>query len=162
VLDNNGSILLFYSNIEQFNIKGTDFNDTLNGGTGNDSLLGNTGDDRLFGGSGSDTLAGGQGRDSLVFGRPSEGIDTITDFSVNDDTLVFSASFDAGLVAGSVTSQMFRIGTAATTNEHRFIYNAGSGDLFYDSDGVGANEQIKIAALETNLSLTNNNFLVAL
>ncbi len=53
---------------------------------------------------------------------------------------------------------MFTIGTVATSSEHRFIYDADSGDLFYDSDGVGANEQIKIAGLGTNLSLNHNNF----
>jgi Ca2+-binding RTX toxin-like protein len=169
---NNGATrLLGYSNIEQFNITGSDFNDTIAGGTGNDtiagglgndSLVGSTGNDRLFGGIGNDTLSGGSGNDSLVFERLGEGIDTITDFSVNNDLLVFSTTFDAALVVGSVTSQMFRIGTAATSNEHRFIYNAGSGDLFYDSDGIGTNEQLKIASLGTNLSLTNNNFNVAL
>jgi Ca2+-binding RTX toxin-like protein len=162
---------LRYTGIEQLNIIASDFNDSLNGGIGNDtiagglgndSLLASTGNDRLSGGGGNDTIAGGQGRDSFVFGRLSEGIDTITDFSVNDDTLVFSTSFDTGLVAGSVTSQMFRIGTAATSSEHRFIYNPGSGDLFYDSDGIGTNEQLQIASLGTNLSLTNNNFSVAL
>jgi Ca2+-binding RTX toxin-like protein len=170
-LNNNSTDLLNYYNIEQFNITGSDFNDSLLGGTGNDtiaagagndSLLGSTGNDTLSGGSGNDTLSGGSGNDSFVFERLGEGIDTITDFSVNNDLLVFSAAVDAGLVAGSVSSQMLIMGTAATSNEHRFIYNAGSGDLFYDSDGVGANEQIKIAGLGTNLALTNNNFNVAL
>ena len=53
---------------------------------------------------------------------------------------------------------MFTIGTVAASSEHRFIYDADSGDLFYDSDGVGANEQIKIAGLGTNFSLNHNNF----
>jgi Ca2+-binding RTX toxin-like protein len=188
-LNNSTTDLLVYYNIEQFNITGTDFddslrggtgndtiaggfgndsllgqtgNDTINGGLGNDSLIASTGNDTITGGVGDDTISGGTGQDSLVFNSLDGGIDTITDFSVNDDLLVFSTTFDAGLVAGSVTSQMFLIGTAATSNEHRFIYNAGSGDLFYDSDGVGTNEQIKIASLGTNLSLTNNNFNVAL
>ena len=66
--------------------------------------------------------------------------------------------FGGDLVAGSIGSEMFTISTVATSNEHRFIYDAGSGDLFYDNDEVGANEQIKIAGLGTNLALTHNNY----
>ena len=71
--------------------------------------------------------------------------------------MVFSAAGFEGL-GGMVSSEMLTIGTAATSNEHRFIYNSGSGDLFYDSDGMGNNSQIKLASLTPSLALTNNNF----
>ena len=170
-VNNNSDDLLFYYNIEQLGLTGTSFNDSLGGatgndsiagGAGNDSIIGYSGDDYLYGGSGDDTLTGDLGKDSFVFERLDDGIDDITDFSVNDDILVFSTTFDSDLVEGSVNSEMFTIGTTATSNEHRFIYDAGSGDLFYDSDGVGALEQIRIASLGSNLALTSNNFTIGL
>ncbi|MBE9168127.1 tandem-95 repeat protein [Pleurocapsales cyanobacterium LEGE 06147] len=158
---------------------GDNGNDTLNGGLGNDTLFGNNGEDQLFGdagddwlfgdngndtligGTGNDTLTGGRGADRFIFNSPHEGVDTITDFSVNNDTLVFSAAgFGGDLVPGRVSSPMFNLGVAATTEFHRFIYDAGSGDLFYDSDGTGDNEQVRIARLGSGLSLGNDNLFI--
>jgi Ca2+-binding RTX toxin-like protein len=73
-LNNNSTDLLAYSNIEQFNVTGTDFNDslvggsgndTINSGSGNDSINGGLGNDRLLGQVGNDTLSGGVGNDTL-------------------------------------------------------------------------------------------------
>jgi Ca2+-binding RTX toxin-like protein len=140
---------------------GTKGEDIYQGLNGNDILSGEGGDDTLTGGLGNDTLNGGTGNDVLVFDSPNQGIDTITDFSVQDDTLVFSAAgFGGNLVAGKVSSQMFTLGTAATSSSHRFIYNVGSGDLFYDSDGIGQNEQIRIARLDSGLNLGIDHLLV--
>jgi hypothetical protein len=76
--------------------------------------------------------------------------------------LVFSAAgFGENLVAGKVSRQMFTLGTAATSSSHRFIYNFGSGDLFYDSDGAGGNEQIKLARLGSGLSLASDNLFIS-
>ena len=142
-------------------IKGEDGNDTLNGGIGNDTLDGGKHDDYLSGGLGNDTLTGGNGKDSFFFNSLESGIDTITDFSVNDDRLVFSAAgFGGNLTAGMVSSEMFTVGTAATSEEHRFIYDAGSGDVFYDSDGAGDREQTLIARLNSGLSLGSNNLFI--
>jgi Ca2+-binding RTX toxin-like protein len=129
-------------------LSGNNGNDELSGEAGDDVLVGDNGNDTLIGGLGNDTLNGGKGNDLLVFNSFNQGVDTITDFSVKEDSLVFSAAgFGGNLVAGKVTSQMFILGTAATSSSHRFIYNVGNGDLFYDSDGVGGNEQEKIARL---------------
>ena len=137
--------------------------DVLLGGDGNDYLVGKQGNDTINGGAGSDYLAGGAGSDSFIFNSPNEGVDTIADFSVEDDTLVFSAAgFGGNLTSGMLASQMFTVGTAATNNEHRFVYDAGSGDLSYDSDGTGENEQVKIVSLNNGLTLTHNNFYVEL
>ena len=138
-------------------IRGGDDEDILFGGEGNDTLKGDNQNDELYGGNGNDSLFGGVGEDSFVFSNTNQGVDIITDFSVQDDTLVFSAAGFEGL-GGMVSSEMLTIGTAATSNEHRFIYNSGSGDLFYDSDGMGNNSQIKLASLTPSLALTNNNF----
>ncbi|MEM9275442.1 MAG: hypothetical protein AAGA80_21115, partial [Cyanobacteria bacterium P01_F01_bin.143] len=141
-------------------IIGESGNDTLHGGVGNDSLIGGNDNDLLSGGIGNDSLTGGRGNDSFVFNSPDEGVDIITDFSVKDDILVFSAAgFGGDLAAGEVGSDMFVLGTAATSSEHRFIYSSDNGDLFFDSDGTGDNEQVKIAQLDSGLNLGNDNFL---
>ena len=144
-------------------LSGNNGKDKLAGEAGDDILFGDNGNDTLIGGLGNDTINGGRGSDSFVFNSPNEGVDTISDFSVKDDTLVFSAAgFGGNLTVGTVSSEMFTIGTAATSNEHRFIYDAGSGDLFYDSDGIGDREQVEIAHLDSGLSLDNNNLFVSL
>lgn len=121
-------------------------------------MVGKQGNDTLNGNMGSDRLEGGAGEDRFIFNSPYDGVDTIVDFSVEDDTIVFSANgFGGNLTAGMVSSEMFTVGTAATSNEHRFIYDAGSGDLSYDSDGIGEQEQIKLASLKPDLTLTHNN-----
>ncbi|PSF36679.1 hypothetical protein C7H19_13470 [Aphanothece hegewaldii CCALA 016] len=177
-----------FSNIERFSITGTqakddittgEGNDTisgsggndkitaaggsdvLNGGLGNDTLLGGTGNDVLTGGDGIDNLTGGGGLDQFIFNAPSEGIDIITDFKVVDDTIVLSASgFAGGLAIGTLAANQFIIGSAATTADHRVIYNSTTGGLFFDVDGVGATAATQFALLDPALLPTNADFLV--
>ena len=42
--------------------------------------------------------------------------------------------FSDGLVASSISSEIFTVNTVDTNNMHRFIYNSGSRDFFNDSD----------------------------
>jgi Ca2+-binding RTX toxin-like protein len=72
--------------------------DTVKGGPGNDAISTAHGDDWLFGGTGNDTLAGGDGADAFYypFFMEADGIkshceiDTIKDFEVGVDKLLFS------------------------------------------------------------------------
>jgi len=135
--------------------------DTLAGGDGNDFLHGGKDNDLLLGNAGDDTLTGGKGKDSFVFNNLDEGVDTITDFSVQDDLLVFWATgFGDDLAVGNLSSERFIIGTAATDSEHRFIYDDLNGDLFYDLDGNGDIGHVKIAQFDSNLQLNNNHFQI--
>ncbi|WP_081402834.1 CARDB domain-containing protein [Scytonema hofmannii] len=114
--------------------------DTLDGGTGDDTLLGGSGNDTLIGGFGNDVLTGGAGADIFVLNNPNTGVDSITDFSVVDDTLrVSAAGFGGALAVGeAITSSQFLIGSgavAATNSSQRFIYNTTTGALFFDADG---------------------------
>jgi len=79
---------------------GTAENDIINGTQGNDNLNGSDGDDHLTGGDGmdtlsddgdgNDTLTGGAGADLFTFDT-SDGVNTITDFSVAErDKIIIS------------------------------------------------------------------------
>ena len=79
-------------------LSGGNGNDVLNAGEGNDSVLGGNGDDILSGGAGNDVLTGGRQADSFVF-RDNFGLDRITDFVDNTDTLVFGGDLWDGLMS---------------------------------------------------------------
>ncbi len=139
-------------------LTGTSAVNTINGGNGNDILLGL---------GGADQLTGNNGNDQFLFNSSSEGIDTITDFVVTDDTIVVSKSgFGDGLstnmVNTSITAAQFQLGAsdAASSAGTRFIYNSSTGALFYDSDGTGTNAGQQLATLNTGLSMTNTNIFV--
>ena len=134
-------------------------NDLLFGQDGNDSLDGGSENDRLEGGVGNDTLTGGSGRDNFVFDRLRNETDIINDFSPADDTMSFRAAGFRGIsTTGMLDSQMLTIGTDATSRIHRFIYNPGSGDLFYDLDRSRNRPPLLIAELDPGLALTNTDF----
>lgn len=142
-------------------ITGNDGNQILSGLAGNDVLDGEDEDDILLGGSGDDVLIGGRGTDRLL---GSEGddrfdfsfflspfitdVDTIADFVAADDAIQISAfRFGGGLTAGgAISAGQFRLGTGALDTSDRFIYNS-KGELFFDSDGVGAAAQVQFATL---------------
>jgi serralysin len=92
-------------------------------------------------------------------------VDAITDFSAADDfivldTAVFTALAPPDLFLRDLTAAEFRIGTAAQDATDRIIYNGVTGDLLYDSDGVGGAAAIRFAAVTPGLALTNLDFLV--
>ena len=185
-----------YGGVGNDNIEGFDGDDILYGGVGNDTLSGNTGknilyggvgndtlsgsyqgnnvlyggdgNDNLSGGIGSDTLTGGAGKDQFSLDTPVNGIDDITDFSVNDDTILASYyALGILIISGvgeipytAITPEQFILGSAAANANNRFIYNQNTGALFFDRDGTGAAEQVQFATLSTGLALTNANILV--
>jgi len=141
-------------------LSGSSGNDSLSGGTGNDALYGNLGNDTLNGGANLDYLAGGEGNDSFAFNSPTQGIDTIADFNVTQDTINVSASgFGGGLTAGVIPSSRFVVGSAATNSSQRFIYNNTTGALSFDVDGNGSSGAVQFASLSGGLSLTNNDIV---
>ncbi|MCV5919901.1 type I secretion C-terminal target domain-containing protein, partial [Escherichia coli] len=69
---------------------GSDRGISLIGGAGDDRIIGGDGDDMLIGGLGSDILTGGGGNDIFKWTQDTvdEGaVDTITDFTLNEDTI---------------------------------------------------------------------------
>jgi len=137
-------------------ISGSSGNDTINSGPDNDILYGNLGNDTLMGGLGKDYLNGGAGNDAFVFNSPLDTLDTIGDFSVEDDTILVSASgFGADLTLGAISSSQLAIDSVATTSSQRFIYNNSTGSLSFDVDGNGGTAQVQVATLGINLAMTN-------
>jgi len=137
-------------------------NDAIFGGAGNDNLIGEGGNDNLTGSSGKDILTGGGGKDNFIFSKFTEGVDIINDFVSADDTIKVDASnFGGKLKAGSaITAKQFVIGTAATTAQHRFIYQKSSGDLFFDRDGTGSFAKNLIANFSNEPTLSRLDIVV--
>lgn len=156
-------------------LKGLGGNDELLGGGGADTLYGGIYYDTLVGGDGSDVLSGGSGQDVFRFDWTlgSDNVDTITDFDVaegdkielethvfrkfpdvvieeNDDGIIFYNSI--------LQAKQFKIGAAATTADHRIIYNSATGALYYDPDGIGSSAQVQFAQLKAGLALSSTSF----
>lgn len=158
---------------------GGNANDSLDGGTGNDILSGDDGNDVIVGGDGADVLLGGLGMDTLTgnAGRDvfvfdtalgKTNIDTITDFSVVDDTIKLShAIFSKAACSGSLTNgtahltaDAFFIGAKAHDSSDRIIYDSVTGALSYDPDGTGSAAPVQFATLQSGLKLTHNDFMI--
>ncbi|WP_305123458.1 calcium-binding protein [Roseomonas sp. GC11] len=115
-------------------------NNSLQGSAGNDFLSGGGGNDTLQGGAGADWLEGGTGADRFLYASIAEGGDTLAEFEPWLDTVVVSAGgFGGGLVAGRVLpGTQFTTGPVAQGSGAQFVYDAGTGNLWWDADGSGA------------------------
>jgi Ca2+-binding RTX toxin-like protein len=154
------------SNIE--NATGGNGNDTLNGNNlankltgngGNDSLRGFGGNDVMNGGAGKDTLTGGPGFDSFVFNTALTTFDTISGYSVTQDVIKLAKSVFTG-IGPTLTANEFRLGAAATGNDHHILYRPSTGQLFFDPDGVGGDPAVQFARLGTGLAMGAGEFLM--
>ncbi len=138
---------------------GGDTGTNLIGGDGDDVILGGDGDDVLIGGLGSDILTGGDGSDIFKWTVDSvdEGaVDTITDFTVNEDSIDLrevisdlnnsmidmddllghiSADYDA-----STESVSLNITTDANVQQTIVVENLGTS---IDFNGLSSNEIVE-------------------
>jgi serralysin len=163
--------------------------DTLNGGAGNDSgdggfgndiLSGGRGDDTLSGGFGADTLNGGRGNDSLTGGvggsidtfvfsnaLTAGNVDDIEDFSSPFDQIALDDAVFTGLGLGALAAGAFRVGAFALDATDRIIYQASTGNLYFDADGVGGTGRQQFAHVDpftvvtAALSLRAGSFSIA-
>jgi len=124
--------------------------DLLQGGVGNDDLFGASGNDRLNGGTGIDTVSGGVGRDTFLFNTATgaRNIDILQGFVVKDDTIALdNAVFDAFVGKRDLRVGEFRRGSVAVDDDDRILFNASTGALFYDEDGVGGTAAVQFARI---------------
>ena len=145
-------------------------NDRMGGKAGNDQLYGDEGDDEIWGGIGDDLLVGGQGKDLLtglsgadtfLFNSFEEGVDIITDFNgeQGDRIHIMGSGFTNELAIGLLDADSFALGAATGVNA-QFIYHQTTGSLFFDSDGSGAQEAVKIAQLSNNTNLGHSDIVI--
>ena len=140
-------------------------NDLMTGGSGDDSMFGNTGNDTIAGNTGNDLINGGTGEDYFIFNSVlgSNNVDHIQFYNELDDTILLDAAFFLGIgSAGSIlTASSFTVGTAATSIDHRIIFNSATGALSYDGDGNGAGTPVQFAILTEIIgTITNAEFLI--
>jgi Ca2+-binding RTX toxin-like protein len=158
-------------NVSSNTLVGNNANNILAGLAGNDQISGLGGDDSLNGGTGNDTLNGGAGNDTIITGTGVDGVvfntalgadnvDQVQDFSHASDTFLLDDAIFTALSPGVLTAAAFAIGAAASTADHRIIYDSASGALSYDADGAGGDAQIQFAQIATGLPLTNDDFSV--
>lgn len=102
-----------------------------NGTSGRDSFTGTEGNDTIIGGAGGDILTGGAGYDKFVYTNIRDRGDTITDFKVGTDKIVFTQLLDS-LVSGGYN------GTNAIADNYVRVVQGSSSSNFnvqIDSDG---------------------------
>ena len=109
--------------------------DAVTGGSGRDFLVGGAGNDTLTGGAGQDSLLGGGGADTFVFNSCDTSPDSIVDFVAADDTIQLDAGVFQGLPAGVLAAESFALLSAAESADDRILYDADTGNLFFDADG---------------------------
>ena len=140
---------------------GNSLANTLIGNGAANTLSGLGGDDDLSGGGGSDTLSGGAGVDSFRFDSAlgAGNVDAILDFSVADDTIYLSRAVFAAIGAdGTLDPTAFHAGSAAADADDRIVYDAATGNIFYDADGSGGGAQILFATVAAGTALTHADF----
>lgn len=85
----------------------------------------------------------------------------ITDFTVGSDTIELDHAVFAALAVGALAADAFGPGKAATTGSQHILYDAASGGLRYDQDGLDGADPVLFARLAKGLALTAGDFLVA-
>ncbi len=147
-----------YINVE--NLGGTNAKDVLYGTAvrnyiygyrGDDTIDGRAGSDILIGGPGADTLTGGTSRDLFRMMDPSEGPDRVLDFRRGDsDELSFNAKgFGGTLAKGDIPASALMKGVNPTPSSTAsvFLYDTGTGQLYFDVDGTGAAPKVELLTL---------------
>ncbi|NEP85887.1 MAG: hypothetical protein F6K18_03115 [Okeania sp. SIO2C2] len=122
--------------------------DHLFGGDGNDVLIGQ-GRDRFNGGRGNDTLTGNASKDFFIFDTGAEigfnalGVDTITDFVPDQDTIILAQRIFTGIFSNpgdgfSIDNEFASVTDNAATSDAIIVYDSITGELFYNANGSQA------------------------
>jgi Ca2+-binding RTX toxin-like protein len=134
--------------------------DTINGGSGNDYVSGNEGADWVEGSIGNDEVRGGAGQDSIAFHEfGTSNADLLSDFDAGWDNIQLDAAAftNVGAVgrfaSGDVRFYSAPGASAGHDADDRIIYNSTTGQLYYDSDGSGANPAQLIATIANHSAL---------
>ena len=130
----------------------------LTGNAFNQTIVGTAGADTLAGGGGTDVLIGGGGADLFAIAGPTPGsFAGLADFQARTDRIGLGSGFGLG---SALDASEFVVGAAATNAAQRIVYNAGTGQLFYDADGNGAGAAVAFAAVAPGTSLSAADFTI--
>ena len=135
------------------NLRGSNFADTLTG---------NAGANVLAGGLGNDVLNGGAGPDIFLFDTrlsSTRNHDTIDGFVPGDDRIALSHEIFRTLVEGENFLSASYNGTAADSDDH-ILYDADTGNLYYDSNADAAGGRVLFATIDPNLALAVDDFIL--
>lgn len=120
--------------------------DEIYGGDGDDLIHGGAGDDVIDGGAGNDVLYGGGGADVFVWENISHGVDTVKDFSVNDNDKLDIRNILTG----------FNPGTDDILDFVQFTDNGTDTTVSIDENGTGSNyAALAILANVTDLDVVD-------
>ena len=133
--------------------------------TGNglkNQIIGNAGENKLDGKGGNDALHGREGADTFAFTTAlgATNVDDIHGFVSGQDRIELENAIFSALPDGTLNANAFVVGTAATTTDHRIVYNGSTGQLYYDSDGVGGSAATLFAILKGAPLLAHSDFSV--
>jgi Ca2+-binding RTX toxin-like protein len=140
-------------------------------GPGNLNLAGNSLANEISGNDGSNLLDGRLGRDTLIGygGADTFAFTTVVDGANADLFLGFEAGVDkvaldsavfAGLTPGALPADAFVVGSASADANDRILYDASTGNLFFDRDGTGPALAQYFASMSDGLALTASDFIV--
>ncbi|MCX7097190.1 MAG: ExeM/NucH family extracellular endonuclease [Methylococcales bacterium] len=119
---------------------------TINGTTAKNTLVGTPGKDRITGLGAADLISGGLGNDEFVYTTPTEGIDTISDFTLGQDKIILTALLQSlqyqGLdpIADGVVS---------------FEASGSTTSIYIDSDGTAGPAVKRALIVVRNISVAN-------
>ena len=170
VIDTTGAVtqvrLLGNATADVLNFSAVTFvgtNILIDAGAGADTVTGNGQANLINGGLGNDVLTGGLGADLFRFDtalNKTSNVDRITDFTVVDDTFQLDDAVFKKLAAGALKAADFVTGSKALDASDRIVYNATTGDIFYDADGSGSGAALLFAKVAAGTALTAADFLI--
>jgi Ca2+-binding RTX toxin-like protein len=143
---------------------GTTFENIV-GGSLADTLIGSSLANTLTGGGGNDILIGGAGADTFSFVSTLNAVgnvDFVVDFIAADDNFLLDDAVFSGVgPVGRIAAADFGVGATAADASDRVIYDASSGQLFFDADGDGAVAQVLFARVGAGSTITFDDIWIA-
>ncbi len=161
-------LIASYSNIERFNITGTQFSDTLQGANLDDILIGGAGNDTLTGGAGNDSITGvnsqsttpgkgeidnitgGTGRDTFILGD-------VNWIGYDDGNTTSAGNNDYATIADfNPTDDIIQI--RGSSSDYLLTVSGSNTNLYINKPGTEPDELIAVINNQTALSLTASYF----
>ena len=148
--------------VERMGVNGfaTTYAINLTGNSLGNELWGNDGVNVIDGRGGADFLHGHGGADTFAFTTALGGgnIDTILDFQPGVDVIALDDAIFTGLAPGALPAGAFNTGTTAQDADDRILYDAATGALYFDADGIAS--AVQFATVQVGLTLSASDFVV--